>query len=175
MKKAKQIAFCGILAALSIVIMFLGSVIWIFTYIAPLLCSLIMLIIKNSTGRGYAFSTFAAVGIVSIIFQPDKECALTYIFFFGYYTIIKENLEKIKPWICSLAVKLLIFNGGIVLSQLILLYVFHIPLDNFLGKWGIAILLVLANLIFFLYEKMLGAISLIYDRKYRKKMERLLK
>ena len=175
MKKSKQIAFCGMLAALSIALMFLGSIIWAFTYIAPLLCSLIMIIINKSIGRGYSLSTYAAVGIISLIFLPDKECALTYIFFFGYYTIIKEDLEKIKSRLGSLAIKLLIFNSGIILSQLILIYAFGIPFDDFLGKWGAVILLALANLIFFIYEKMLNSMIFIYDKKYQKKIDRLFR
>ncbi|MBR1762163.1 MAG: hypothetical protein IJ731_02205 [Eubacterium sp.] len=175
MKKSKQIAFCGMLAALSLALMFLGSVIYAFTYVAPLFCSVIMLIICDVIGKRNALITFIAVSIISIVFLPDKECALTYAFFFGYYVIIKDYLERIKPRFLCFLTKLAIYNIGIISSQLLLIYVFGIPLDNPFGKWGIAVLIMLANTIFIVYELMLSRVTKLYDIKYKNKVRRLLR
>ena len=175
MKKSKQIAVCGMLAALSIVFMFLGSILGVFTYVAPLLCSIIMAIICDVANKKYAFITYIAVSVISLIFLNDKECALTYAFFFGYYVIIKDKLEEIKPkWLCLL-IKLLIFNAEIIASQLILIYAFGIPFETFWGKWGAVVLLLLANAVFFMYEIMLKRLIILYNVKYRNKVHKLLK
>ncbi len=163
------------LSALILTMMFLGSVIWAFTYIAPLMSSLIMLIICDITGKKNALITFAAVSIISLFFLPDKECALTYAFFFGYYVIIKDFIEKIKPKPLSILIKYIIYNAGIISSQLLLIYAFGIPLDNPWGKWGIIILLALANLVFLIYDFMLKRVILLYEIKYKKKLEKLLR
>ena len=163
------------LAALSIVFMFLGSVVGVFTYVAPLLCSLIMLVICDALGKKNAFITYLAVSIISVVFLPDKECALTYAFFFGYYVIIRDNIEKIKPKILSVLIKYIIYNAGIITSQLLLIYAFGVPLDNPWGKWGIVLLIALANLVFLIYEFMLKRMILLYSVKYKKKVEKLLK
>lgn len=175
MKKSKPIALCGLLAALSLVLMFLGSVLWVFTYVAPLVSSLIIAIICDLAGKKYAFITYLAVSIISVFFLPDKECALTYAFFFGYYVIIKSPLEKIKPKALSYLVKLLIYNAGIISSQLLLIYAFKIPLDNNWGRWGIVLLIALANLVFAAYELMLSKLLILYDIKYKNKVNKLLK
>jgi len=173
MKQSKLIALCGLLAALSLALMFLGSVIWVFTYVAPLVSSLIIALICDVTGKRYAFITYCAISIISVFFLPDKECALTYAFFFGYYVIIKDTVERIKPKILSYLVKILIFNTGIISSQLILIYAFNIPLDNPWGKWGIAILIALANAVFVMYELMLTKLLKLYEIKYKNKIHKL--
>ena len=175
MKKTKQIAFSGMLAALSFTLMFFGSIIWAFTYISPLVCGIIMIIICDILGKRNAFLTYAAVSALSIAFLPDKECALTYVFFFGYYVIIRDSLEKIKPAALRRFVKFLIYNVGIISSQLVLIYVFGIPFDGFWGIWGVIILIVLANIIFIFYEKALSRLIIIYDKKYKSRVNRMLK
>ena len=175
MKKSKQIALCSMLAALTLTMMFLGSVIWVFTYVAPLAGSLIMVIICDAVNKKNAFLTYLAVSIISVLFLPDKECALTYVFFFGYYVIIRDSLGKIKPKILSFSVKLIIYNAGIISSQLVLIYAFGIPLDNEWGKRGIALLIALANLIFVTYEFMLSRLIIVYDMKYKNRIHRMLK
>ena len=163
------------LAALTLTMMFLGSVIWAFTYVAPLAGSVIMIIICDVANRKSAFLTYAAVSIISVFFLPDKECALTYVFFFGYYMIIRDDLGRIKPKLLSFLIKLIIYNAGIISSQLILIYVVGIPLDNEWGKWGIALLIALANLIFVTYELMLSRLIIVYDMKFKNKVHKLLK
>ena len=175
MKKSKQIALCAMLAALSITLMFLGSIIWAFTYIAPLVSSIIMIIICDTANRKNALITYAAISIISAIFLPDKECALTYVFFFGYYVIIREYLQKIRPKALSILIKALIYNIGIISSQLILVYVFGIPFDGFWGIWGIVILILVANLVFFIYELMLSRVITLYEIKYKNRVHNLLK
>lgn len=175
MKKSKQIALCSMLAALTLTMMFLGSVIWAFTYVAPLAGSVIMLIICDVANRKNAFLTYLAISIISVFFLPDKECALTYVFFFGYYVIIRDSIEKIKPKALSFTVKVLIYNVGIISSQLLLIYVFNVPLDNSWGKWGIALLVALANIVFLTYELMLSRLIMLYNYKYKKRVHNLLK
>ncbi|MBQ7203076.1 MAG: hypothetical protein IJS03_03545 [Eubacterium sp.] len=174
MKKSKQIAFCGMLSALQLVLLLLGSVIWVFMYCAPLFCGLIMIIIRDSISKKFCFVSYAAVSIIGILSAPDKECIVMYIAFFGYYTAIRDNLQKLnKP--LRIIVKLLLYNSTIALSQLALVYIFGIPLDNELGKWGIPLFFVSMNFIFFFYEKLLERIALIYEKKYKNRVDRLLK
>ena len=175
MKKSKQIALCSMLAALSLTLMFLGSIIWAFTYIAPLVSSLIMVIICDTAGKRSAFITYLAVSIIALFFLPDKECALTYVFFFGYYVIIKGSIERIKPKALSYFVKLLIYNIGIITSQLLLVYAFRIPFEGFWGIWGIVILILVSNFVFVAYEIMLNKVLILYECKYKSKIHKLLK
>lgn len=174
MKNTKLIALTGILSALSVVLMFFGSVVSVFTYVMPLITGLLMIILNDFSKR-HSVIMFAAVSIISVFALPDKECALTYIFFFGYYPIIRDNLNHIKNSVMSYFAKLLIFNAGIILSQLLCFYVLHIPFDDIFGKWGIALLLLLANLVFAVYERLLSILIILYNKKLKKAIIKILK
>lgn len=175
MKKSKQIAVLGLLSALSVVLMFLGSVISVLSYIMPLISGLLMIIAVENISKKSAWVTYICVSILSVFLLTDKECALFYVSFFGYYPIIKSSIDKIKNKILLWIVRAVIFNVGIILNQLVCVYVFCIPFDNFLGGWGIVLLLVLANVLFVMYEKLLSMLILLYQKKYKSKFSNLFR
>lgn len=175
MRKTLCIALSGVVTALSVVLMFLGSVVWVFNYVMPIAAGLLLIIVNDSIGKRNAVYVFAASSILSLIILPDKEGALLYALFFGYYPIIKNSLDRISRPLLRILSKLLIFNSGIVLSQLICVYVLSIPFDNFLGKWSAVILLIMANVVLLIYDKMFTMVVIIYDRKYKRMVDKLLK
>jgi hypothetical protein len=150
-------------------------VVWILQYFIPLITGLFMIILVKSVNKKSAWTVFIATSLISLILMPDKECAMTYLFFFGYYPIIKDNIDKIKSKILLWITRVIIFNVAIVSSQLICIYVLGIPFDNIFGVWGVVLLLFGANLIYFVYEKLICATQIIYIRKYKNKIDRMLK
>ena len=174
MKQSKQLALAGMFTALQTVLMFLGSVMWIFCYLAPILCGLIMIILKDSVGIKFSLISYAVCCIIGVLFLPDKECVLMYIFFFGYYTLIREHFEKL-PKALSVVLKYLLFNVTIAASQLILVYILHIPFDMGFGVWSVPVFAFLMNFMFFFYERLLPRITLLYEKRYKNKVDRLLK
>ena len=175
MKISAKIALSGVMTALSITLLYLGGIMWIFCYIMPQLCALLMIAVIDAADKKTAALVYAAVSIISIFAVSDKETVLTYIFFFGFYPIIRDNLMKIKSKWLSLIVRFIIFNAGIIASQLILVYVFGIPFDEFLGRWGIVIMLLLANLIFIMFDRLYYALTFIYMKKIKPKIEKYIK
>ena len=175
MKKSLKVAAAGVITALSVILLQLGSLIWLFAYLMPLISGLIMIILTESGGKKSAWLVYAAVSIIAMLLLEDKECVLIYVLFFGYYPIIRDSINKIKLKAVRIISKLLIFNSGIVAAELICIYVFGIPFDDFLGKWGAVILLALANVMFFVYERLLGMVIILYNKKYKSKIERYLK
>ena len=95
-RKTKFTALCGLLTALSVVLMLPTFFIPIFTYVAPLFSGLVISVTQNVAGKKWGFGVYVAVGTISLILLSDKEAALTYIAFFGYYPLIKEPLERLK-------------------------------------------------------------------------------
>lgn len=175
MKKTKIIALSGMLSALTVVFLFFGSVVQIFAYVAPMICGLIMIILLNNVNKRSALTVFAVSSVIAVLLLPDKECALTYVFFFGWYPAAKDSFDKIKSKFLKIVLKFVVYNVAVVLSQLACIYVFGIPFDNMFGVWGIVILLLLANLLFVLYDKLFVLLSFIYMKKYHAKVARLLK
>ena len=103
---SRTIALSGILAALAIVIMCLGGLIPVATYVCPVLCALICFIVLRFCGKRIAWTWYAAVAILSILVGPDKEAAFVFVFL-GFYPIIKPFFDR-----CPLCIflKTLYFN-----------------------------------------------------------------
>lgn len=175
MKKTKITALSGMLAALTVLFLFFGSVVQIFAYVAPLISGLIMIILINNVNKRSAWTVFVVSSLVAVFLLPYKECALTYVFFFGWYPMVKDSFDKIKIKILRIVAKFAVYNVAVVFSQLVCIYVFGIPFDNVFGVWGIVILLLLANLLFALYDRLFVLLSFIYMKKYYSKVKRFLK
>ena len=174
MSKSKQIALSGMIAALQIVLLLLGGVMWIFCYASPMFCGLIIIILNESAGKKYSLLAYVVCSIIAILFVPDKECALTYIFFFGYYPIIRDCFDKL-PKALSVVLKFMLFNISIAASQLLLVFAFRIPFDNSFGRWTIPMLVLSFNFVFVFYEKLLPRFAKLYHIKYKSRVDRLLR
>ena len=108
---AKQIAMGGVFAALAIVIMCLGGLIPIATFVCPMICMLILHLIRKLCGNRIAWAWYGVVAILSVLLGPDKEAAAVFLFL-GYYPIIKPKIDRIKPrWLW----KGIYFNAVILL------------------------------------------------------------
>lgn len=99
-----------------------------------------------------------------------------YVMFFGFYPIIYDGLNKIKISPLKIAVKFLIFNTAIFAAQFLLVYVFGIPfLEEGEGKWLIALFAVLMNVLFVMYDRILTALTKLYEIKLEKKIKKFFK
>lgn len=173
-RKSFYIAFSGISTALSVVLLSLGSVIWIFSYLMPIISGLFMIIVNDLFGRKSALLTYICVSVLSLVLLTDRESALMYVAFFGYYPLVKGSYEKIKLKFVQILLKLLTFNFAIISVELICVYVFLIPFDSFLGKWGAIILLALGNLLFVVYEKLIVALTILYQTRLKNRITKYL-
>ena len=160
---AANIAFGGVLAALAVVIMSMGTLIPVATYVCPMLCAVILQMVLRTCGEKTAWAWFGAVAILSLLLAPDKEAAAVFAFI-GYYPIIKPKLDRKKgTWLW----KALLFNVSILVTYWLLMHLFG--LDQITAEFtemGTAmtiLMLVLGNVTFFLLDRLLGM-------KYRKRM-----
>ena len=151
----KKIALCGMLAAVSVVIMCLGGLIPFATYVCPMLCCMTQFSVLRYCGKQLAWPWFAVVSFLSLLLGPDKEAAVVFLAI-GYYPLIKQNLERNRV---SLILKLLFFNGSIILAYCVLIFLFgmhEIAEENMeLGILGLGVILLLGNVTFFLLDKLL--------------------
>ena len=175
MKNSKIIAYSGVATALSVVMLFLGSLIWVLAYTMPLIASLIMIILLDSISQKSAILTFISTSVISFILLSDKECLLLYVLFFGYYPLIRDKINDIKPKFLSVLLKYLTFNASMILTQILCVYVFEIPFDDMLGKWGIVIFIICLNLVFAVYDKLYDLLLKLYRIKLKKKVEKYIK
>lgn len=177
-RNSSKTALGGIVAALSVTMMFLTAVIPTLTYALPAAAGVLLIIVVIDVGKKWAFGVWAAVSILSLLVLPDKEAAVMYVFFFGHYPIVKALLEgKINSKILLWILKLLIFNVSVVAAYLIIIYVFQLPLEEMeeFGKWGVWALLGMGNVVFVIYDVALSRLVTLYMLKWRKTFRKILK
>lgn len=156
---AKSIAMGGVLAALAVVIMCLGGIIPIATYVCPMLCTILLTFVLQSSGRRIAWAWYAAVSMLVLLLGPDKEAAIVFVFL-GYYPIIKPWIDKKRlPFLW----KLLIFNVSIAVMYALMVWLFRLEqvILEFqeMGAVLTLITLLLGNAALFLLDVVLGRLK----------------
>lgn len=176
MKQSSKTAICGMIAALSVVIMML-TIIPVMTYAAPAFAGIMLMLIVIEINKKWAFGVYAAVGILSLLLATDKEASVMYVAFFGYYPIIKAVLESKLPRVLEWIVKFLIFNVTMVAAYFVLIRVFGISMEdmNELGKYGPLILLGMGNVVFLVFDIAITRIATLYLLKWQKQFRKLFK
>ena len=152
---AKNVALGGVLAALAVVIMGLGTIIPVATYVCPMLCAMLLQLVLKICGGRMAWAWFGAVAILSALLAPDKEAAAVFAFL-GYYPIVKPWLDRRRfPWLWKAA----LFNGATAVLYWLLMAVLGMEqLAAEFSAMGIGMLLAclaLGNVTFFLLDWLL--------------------
>lgn len=160
--KAFPVALGGILAALAVIVMSLGTMMPAATYVCPVLCIIIQELVRRQCGRKIAWAWYGAVSILGLLLSPDKEAAAVFLFL-GYYPMIKPLLDKFRlKWL----LKVLFFNIAIGIMYVLLLYVFgmeHI-MEEF-AEMGLllgAVTLLVGNVTFLILDSLL-------ERRFRRR------
>lgn len=167
-------AFGGIITALSILILFLANVFPTLSYTLPALAGVLLLIFVKEADKKWSFMVYLSVSTLSLILISNKEVAILYIFFFGYYVILKDIIENrffsFVKWIFKFAV----FNISIFLAFIILIYIFAIP-DGDLQEYGKYAMLALGNITFIVYDYTLSTLAVVYDKRWKSKLRKYFK
>lgn len=152
-------ALSGVLAALAVVIMCLGGIIPVATYVCPVLCCVLCCIVYLICGKKLAWVWYAAVAVLSLLLGPDKEAAGVYLVL-GYYPMVKPILEKSKiAWLW----KFLLFQTAVAILYLGLIHLLGV--SEVVGKWDVfalvslIVMLIMGNLVFFLLDRVLGMVQ----------------
>ena len=152
---AANIALGGVLAALAVIVMSMGTLIPVATYVCPMLCALMLQLVLKICGSRIAWAWYGAVTLLSLLMAPDKEAAAVFLAL-GYYPIVKPKLDRRKgKWLW----KGLLFNAVILLTYWILMHLFGFDqLASEFSEMGTAmamLMLLLGNVTFFLLDKLL--------------------
>ena len=138
---------------------------------------LLLLIMVIEIDKKWATVVYIAVSLLSLLLIADKEAAVMYAAFFGYYPIIKQPLEKyLNKYLCWV-IKLLIFNISVILSYLLLIFVFNLSMDDFgdFTKTALALVYVAFNAVFVLYDIALTRMITAYIMKWQKHFRKIFK
>ena len=172
-----KVALGGVVAALSLLFMILAGVTSTLVYAIPMITGALLMMLVVEFGHGFATLIYIAVSVLSLLLLGNKEAAIMYVAFFGYYPIIKSILEKhIRNFVCWI-VKYLIFNVAIVSSYFITTRIFMISFEDVeaLGKFALPLLLLAGNVLFVIYDIMLTRLVSVYLYRWRKSIKRVFK
>ncbi|MBR4450375.1 MAG: hypothetical protein IKS39_00890 [Clostridia bacterium] len=177
MKQSSKCAIGGIVAALSLVLMISVAVVPFLTYALPAVAGAMMVFAVMEINKKWAFGIYVTVAILGIFLVPDKEVAVMYLAFFGYYPILKALIESKCRGVIEWALKLLSFLVTMVVSYYLMIKFMGVTIDETetWGRWAIPILLGMGTFAFIIYDIALSKLVYIYNLKWRKHFKRYFK
>lgn len=174
-RRSRDMALCGLMAALSAVLLLLYGLVPLATFACPMLAMVCLIPVLRECGSRPALAVYAAVSLLALLFVPDKELALFYVFL-GYYPVLRPTLDRVRGRILSAAAKCGVFSAAMAVLYLLILFLFRLEAvaEEFASYTPplIAGLLLLGNVTFLLFDRALAQLSLLYEAKFRRRFFR---
>ncbi len=161
MKHSKRIAACGMMAALSVVLMLIGGILGIGMYASPMLAGFCLLPIGKKYGTKAQGLIWIAVSLLCFMLIPEPEQNLMYFALFGLYPILYpyfSRLPGVWKWIC----KALYFHAAAIGVELLVMLVLVPETMPFLM---LITLLIMGNAVFWMYDFLIPRSEFLF-RKY---------
>ncbi len=164
--ETRRLTVSSLIAALSVVLLYLGAVSNFFSLTAVAVVSLLEMFAVEEIGSPYKYAVYIVTGVLSALLLPDKFTALSYIALGGIYPMLRVWFEKLKkPF--PLIAKFVFFN--LVLTGLIAASLFVLAVED--EKMGFNVLTYgLGNLAFAAYEYTLTLILDLYRHSLRDRL-----
>lgn len=158
------------LSALSVVILYLGTLLDVLILTAAGIASLLVWLAKRELPRTFAVSLYVATSFLSLLLLPNPEAGVAYLLFGGLYPLLKNSLERHRRPL-PLLLKLLYINLTVTAIEAISFFVLSIPFE---GIWLLLSLYALANPTFLLYDLLLDRLLVWYEVRLRPRIARYL-
>ncbi|MBQ6686253.1 MAG: hypothetical protein IJM99_09110 [Firmicutes bacterium] len=157
----KRLTTCSLMTAVGVVLMVLGSMLGIATYAMPMIVGLALIPLGKRYGTKYHLTVFAATALLSLLLVSDVEQSLLFLAFLGWYPALRPRLQRIKPKILRVLMKLIVFNVPVVLMEWILM---TLLVPESMDAWFLWILLILGNITFIVYDVAMPKFEFIMER-----------
>ena len=176
-RQTSRIALCGVVAALSVVVLFMTGIVPVATVALPAVAGCFLIAVVAETNVRWGVMVYAVVSVLSLFLVPDREAALLYVVFFGYYPALYGALGRVRNRVLCWVLKFLVFNAAIVLESLLAIFLLHIPMAEMLpfGWISIPILWILFNAVFVLYDLSMNGLIVMYIRRLHPAISKYLR
>lgn len=165
--RAKRAAVCGILSAMTVVLLYLGNLTGVLDLSAIVLCAVITMILKvEMGGSAYPWLYIAVSGVLALVLLPSKLMAVEYILVAGIYPLVKAVFEKLHP----------VFSWGLKISVLVCMVLLEILVSRFIfvseeARIDFTFPAILLSVVFaVIYDIALSVVISSYILKIRKKL-----
>lgn len=169
----KRLALCSVLASLALVVLFFGGVVPFASIACPVLSSLILIPVYIECGRKWGWLWFVSVAALAAMIAPEKESAVLFVFF-GYYPMLKKYFGRL-PKLLKYALKFLYVNLTAFAAYWLMLFVLGLAtvVQDFadVEKWTLGLMLLMANISFFIYDILIDRIEIVYHVRLRPKLK----
>ena len=167
-KRTRTVTLCGVLIALGVAVMYLGSFIEVLDLTVAVVASLFCIAAVIEVGGRWPFAIYAATAILSSLLLPNKFPAAVYLLFAGYYPMVKEKLEgRMRSRVICYAIKLLIFNVAFAAILAVSFFLLSLPFEGPLIFWATV---ALGNVTFVIYDIALTRLITVYLRMIRPRL-----
>ena len=175
--ESRRIALAGVFGALSLTFMLVGGILPLATFAAPAIAGILIMPVTIEFGRKTGWLLYAAIGLLSLLLVSDREMSLIFLFFFGFYPLLKTNLERLHTHTGRLLAKFAVFNLCVISMYALILLVFPIPAINAefaeMG-WGFAgVLLAMGNVTFAVYDAAVARLVSLYCARLRPRLMKM--
>ncbi|MBQ9375238.1 MAG: hypothetical protein IJU04_02740 [Ruminococcus sp.] len=175
-KLAFRISLGGIIASVCLLLMFCTNMFPMLDYTIPAFAGFLMVVMIVETSPKWSIVTYFVVSALCLIVTPNYEATMLFILFMGYYPILKFYLDRLKNKVLAWVIKFAVFNLALVLFYLVFTFLFT-SVDllegmEMFGKYALLILWVMANVVFVVYDIVLGQLIDLYVNWFRKKILR---
>lgn len=172
MRNTQRVALGGLLTAFSTALLMATNIIPAGYYTLAAAAGIIIYILSFTAGRRYGWASYLITAVLSFVLCTGKEASLCFIMLLGYYPLLKDLLERLKPRLLVWLLKLAVFNAAAVGMYFLLILVFSVPADNFVFfDIDLPVLfLLLVNPVFIIYDY---AIT-VFIRAYGPKINRFV-
>ena len=171
--KSKQMALCGLLTALAVVLMILAGAVGIGTFAGPVLAVAALLPVLEEYGPKAAALTYAAAAILALLLVPEPELAMVYAAF-GWYPILRPRIAALPSLPVRIGCRLAVYALAVFALYGVVVRLFGLTavLDELGGAMLTVVLAVLGFAVFLLLDLVLARLRLMWQRKLRRRFLR---
>lgn len=165
-----ELALCGMMTALGVVLLCLGGIVPFSLYACPILASCALLVLREKCRRSYAWCCWLATALLALVLGPDKEAAALYAFL-GYYPLVQPKLDTIRRPVLRWTAKLVLAVVAVGSMYALLIYVFCLAgvVEEFAATapWLLWVTAALGLAVFVVYDVLLRRFTLLWRRRKR--------
>lgn len=165
MSKSSKIAKGGLFTALSLILIYLSSIMPTNKLALISAASFIIPISILNIGVKMTSVVYLAVSILALILIPSKGIAIFYILFFGLYGFVKLYIEKIRKLSIELFLKLSFFNIVLVFCSFLYTQFFAAMINIEPYTKYLIPVIILAQVAFIAYDYLVSLLIQYYKNK----------
>ena len=163
-KRVNRLALAAMLAALSVVFLYLTSVLPTGGLALSALAGILASVTCLECGFFWAAAHYAVCCALDLLLAPEKTYVLWYVFALGLYGILKLPIEGVKQKALQWILKLAVLAACLALLQL----VYRAAFAAALPKWSSPALYLVLAAVFVVYD--IGVTGVL--RQYRRRVRR---